>query len=807
MKDSLIPMTVLFAACFSAFAVGGSSARYDYYVVPNGSDQSPGTETEPFATLSKARDTLRREIAAGLKSKMTVVVRGGRYELTKPLVFGPGDSGTAEHPITYEAYPGEIVIVSGGRRISGWVRGEGELWTAEVPGVKEGKWYFRQLFVRGERATRARTPNARGDSLGFSLAGADFSGDTQTYKLRFPPGQLKSCRNVAEIEATILGEWEIMRKRLQSIDEAANLAVMAPPYVSQNFHPWNRPGAGKRCYLGNALEFLDQPREWHLDRPTGVLTYWPRPGQDMNKAVVIAPALTRLFEIAGTAERPVRNLHFKGIRFEHAEWPLPHGGYEGWQACHYHTVDGDNEEWRQRIIEPAIRWNWADSCSLEEGEIAHLGGVGLFLGNGCVNNAIVGNHIHDIGGNGVMIGIHGFGGNGVMIRGPKEPSPAVPRNNRIANNYVHACGVDYLGAVGIWVGFTDGTAIAHNELHDLPYSGISVGWEWNQGPTSNKNNLIEYNHIHNVMKRLSDGGGIYTLGLQPGTVIRGNFIHDVLRSGTAVGAPNNGMFIDQGSKGFLFERNLIYATSGAPVRHNQNQSDWHTWKDNRFGGTLPAEGRIGTGLLCDGVSTYLEVPHSLVLEPKQITLEAWIYLTEYPRGADNRRWIINKNDDEWTNGHYSLNIAGDRVGAFLNIGGGQQNMLGASSDLRPLKLKTWHHLAMSYDGAILKVHCDGELAGSTSINRERIPGNTPLAIGRRQDAYNYFKGIIDEVCVYDRPLSDEEVKARFKSPEVLIKKGRVGSWSFEDLSEGMAEVKEIQQKAGLEAPYRDKLHP
>ncbi|MBI3922636.1 MAG: right-handed parallel beta-helix repeat-containing protein, partial [Armatimonadetes bacterium] len=661
MKESLIPMAVLFAACFSACVVGAPSAKPDSYVAPNGSDKNPGTKTKPFATLAKARDTLRRKVAAGLKSKMTVVVRGGRYELTEPLVFGPEDSGTEQCSVTYAAYPGETVIISGGRRISGWVRGEGELWTTTVPGVKEGNWSFRQLFVKGQRATRARTPNANVESIGFSLVGADLSGDSQTYKLRFAPGQLKSCKDVAEVEATILGEWEIMRKRLQSIDEATGLAVMAPPHVPQNVHPWNRPGPGRGCILENALEFLDQPGEWHLDRSTGVLTYWPLPGQDMKKAEVIAPVLTRLFEIAGTADRPVRNLHFKGIRFEHVEWPLPQGGYEGVQACHYQSAGGETNDWGWGIIDPAIRWEWAESCSIEDGEIAHLGGVGLFLGKGCVNNAIVGNLMHDIGGNGVMIG------------GPKDPSPEVPRNNRIANNYVHACGVDYLGAVGIWVGFTDGTVIAHNELHDLPYSGISVGWQWNPEPTSNKNNLIECNHIYDVMKRLSDGGGIYTLGLQPGTVIRGNLIHDILRTGTAVGAPNNGMFIDEGSKGFLFERNVIYATSGEPVRHNQNQSDWHTWKDNHFGISLPARGRLGAGLLCDGSSTFLEAPHTPALEPKQITLEAWVYLTEYPTGADNRRWIVNKNDDEWTDGHYALVLNKEDVGAYLNIGGTLQN--------------------------------------------------------------------------------------------------------------------------------------
>jgi hypothetical protein len=159
----------------------------------------------------------------------------------------------------------------------------------------------------------------------------------------------------------------------------------------------------------------------------------------------------------------------------------------------------------------------------------------------------------------------------------------VPQNNRIANNLVHDCGVEFYGAIGIWVGFAQATVVAHNHVHHLPYSGVSVGWSWNTEPTVVKENTIEFNHIHDVMMRLCDGGCIYTLGLQPGTVIRGNHMHAVHRSPFAQGAPNNGMFIDQGSKGYLFEKNVIYNTSAQLVRFNRCQREWHTWRDNHFG--------------------------------------------------------------------------------------------------------------------------------------------------------------------------------------------------------------------------------
>jgi len=542
----------------------------NFYVSPEGDDRRPGTQAQPFATLARARDAVRGLIREGLEADVTVLIRGGTYELEEPLTFGPGDSGTAQHSITYAAYPGERVLVSGGRRITGWQRGEGELWTAQVPGVREGEWAFRHLFVNGRRAIRARTPNADADPPYWPLQGASLSEDLQTYTYQFAPDQLRDWRHLTDVEAVVFGHWATTRKRFQRVDLASGVAEMAGPHARP--HDAIAPSAGRWFYLENAYEALDQPGEWYLDRQTGLLYYWPRPEEDLQTAEVIAPRLTRLLEVQGTPEQPVRNLHFKGLEFAYAEWFPPEGGYLGIQACHFTTGTGWSENpWGW--IDAAIRWDEADSCSLEDGAIAHLGGCGMELVTRCRHNRIEGNQIFDLSANGVMIG------------GPREEEN-VPRDNRVANNHIHACGLDYHGAVGVWVGFAQRTVIAHNEVHDLPYSGLSVGWQWNPEPTPCRENVIEYNHIYDVMNRLGDGGGIYTLGFQPGTVIRGNHIHDVHRSPFAQGAPNNGMFIDEGSKGFLFEGNVIYNTSAEPVRFNQCSPDWHTWQDNHFGGAL-----------------------------------------------------------------------------------------------------------------------------------------------------------------------------------------------------------------------------
>lgn len=198
----------------------------------------------------------------------------------------------------------------------------------------------------------------------------------------------------------------------------------------------------------------------------------------------------------------------------------------------------------------------------------------------------------------------------------------------------------------------------------------------------------------------------------------------------------------------------------------------------------PTSGKVGAALACDGSGAYFEVPHSPALEPERLTLEAWIRPAEMPAEGDRRRWIVNKNGNEWADGHYALVAADDRVMACLNIGGGQNNYNTVTSPKRSLRVDTWHHLAMTYDG-VLRLYLDGMLVGSTPINKPRKAGKSALSIGRRQDGYNYFAGAIDEVRVYGRVLSPEEIKAHCESasgvPDVKAEDGLAGYWGFDDL--------------------------
>ncbi len=557
----------------------GQPLALEFHVSPKGSDTAAGTAQAPFATIERAKEAVHDAVARGLTGNLDVIIQHGTYELAEPLLFTPDDGGTERFRVRYVAAEGARVVLSGGSRIDGWRKGPGEVSTTRVD------WPFQQLVVNGKRAIRARTPNAGATPEYMQLAGAELTDDRSSYTLLTGPGQLGEWERPEQIEVVVLGNWEVTRKRVETIDVAMDTITLAPPHAGG--HDAIRPGPGRHYFLENAREFLDEPGEWYLNEATGELSYWPRPGEDMATAEVYAPRLTRLVDVRGTEGDPVRNLHFQGIRFAHADWVMPDFGFNGIQASFYCIPKAGDRGWEWvpwECIEPAIRFEFADSCSLTDGALEYLRAVGLRLLRGCSDCRVIGNEVHSIGASGIMVG-----------ENQNLADPLVPRRNRVENNSVHDCGLDDYGAVGIWTAFTDGSVIAHNLVYDLPYTGISVGFQWDESPTCCMNNLIEYNHIHHVLQRLCDGGCIYTLGLQPGTVLRGNWLHDALRAGSAQGAPNNGVFFDQGSKDFTISDNLIYATSAEPIRFNQCAADWHTFGANWFGDEAakdPAADRI-----------------------------------------------------------------------------------------------------------------------------------------------------------------------------------------------------------------------
>jgi len=547
----------------------------EIFVATNGSDGNPGSREKPFATPARAVAAVRTLIADGLQNDVRVIFWAGTYALAAPLVFSAADSGTAEYSVTYTTNPGERVVISGGRPITNWKLAGERTWTADLAEAKAGRWFFRQLVINDHRAVRARWPNEDG-VLHLATVGDGVKSFTFDHAL---PADNLGGQNA---ELVVYENWSVSRANVTSSDRKKLVTATPVGWIGHGDATTASPG--KPAFIEHTRTGLDQPGEWFLDRANGTLTYLAAAGEDLAKGVAVAPVLTQLVRIAGTKEKPVRNLRFEGLAFEHTDFPLPAFGYSEIQAAHYGTSMA-----APTYVQPvAIECTFAEGIRFSGCRLAHLNNSGIGFGPGCRSNVVVGCRIEDIGGNGVMIGWRGTGklkdgAEGLLDADWANPADA-PAGNEVANCVIQRCGADSRGAVGIFVAFSADTRVVHNVIRHLPYSGMSIGYRWNTAPTSQVRCLAADNHIHDVMQKLADGGGIYTLGFQPGTVLRGNLIHDVHRSAYAHGgAPNNGFFIDEGSKGFRFESNVVHATAGEAVRFNQTQREWHTWKANSFG--------------------------------------------------------------------------------------------------------------------------------------------------------------------------------------------------------------------------------
>jgi len=536
----------------------------DVFVATTGSDENPGTAERPVASVARAQELVRGKLAGGAKGA-TVLIRGGTYFLREPLRFGPEDSAGDGGSVTYAAFPGEEVVLSGGSPIGPWQVNDG-VWEADIPTVRSGEWRFRDLYVAGARQTRAREPNE-----GFVRV--DSAGPDRRTSFSYREGDVKPPADLAGVEVVFLHDWSTSRVGVRSIDTAARtmtftnpIGPSSPHFAIDNFesHP--------RYFLENAAEYLDAPGEWYLDTKSGRLRYRPTGKIEPTDEQVIAPRLTNLIVVSGDAQKgtPVRGLRFVGLTFAHTRWDLPSGGYAAGQACFFEPRDGERGGSRT-VVDSAVLFDLAEICAVERCHFAHLGGCGVYFRRSCHGNRVARCVVEDVAGNGIMVGE-------TFSRLDGGRDDLVCDGNQVVDNVVRRCGATFYGAVGIWVGITRRTLVARNEVSDLPYTGVSLGWSWNTRPTASEGNVVADNRIHRVMQILSDGGGIYTLGRQPDGVLRGNLIFDVPPN--AGRAESNGIFMDEGSSLFVVENNTIYGIARSPIRFHQAEND--TLQNNRL---------------------------------------------------------------------------------------------------------------------------------------------------------------------------------------------------------------------------------
>ena len=511
-----------------------------FYISPDGDDAASGKNLRSaFSTVNQALEAVRQLRASSADEEAFVLyLRGGVYEIDKAIVFSPDDSGTSENPLTITSYKNEKPILRGGKTITGWKNNGKGVWSTTIPEVKNGAWSFRELYVNGEKRSRARIPNDGFKIVaGFPDGGREVHYHTDCQRFEYAKGDIDpNWTNLQDVEVIVYHFWTDSHLPVQSID--ADKRIVTFKHKAGKVFTDDFTSNGARYIVENVLEGLDQPGEWYLNKKTGELSMIPMPGDDLQTAEVIAPSLPEFIRYEGdpAKRRFVENIDIKNLTFEYTNFELP--------------VGNSNDSQGSASVPAAITMTGARNCVIQNCEISKLGTFAFDISEGCSNNQFIANHIHHIGAGGFRVNGASYDGSPLLRTG----------FNTISDNVIEYYGEEYPSAVGMLLMNTQGNDVAHNEIHHGWYTGVSLGWSWGYQPSISRDNVVEFNHIHDIGQGLlSDMGAIYTLGLSPGSVLRNNLIHDV----NANHYGGWGIYNDEGSSQLLIENNIVYNTKFA----------------------------------------------------------------------------------------------------------------------------------------------------------------------------------------------------------------------------------------------------
>lgn len=600
--------------------------------------QAPaGSEANPLPNLHVAIEQLqtRREMGHPWRNT-TIWLRGGLYCHEVPVEFGPQDAD-----ITIAAWPGESPIIDGGERVTGWqtltVAGR-TAWVADVAALLRRNGPWRSLFVNSQRRSRPVLPK-----VGFlwmeDVPGADCevtkvkSHDAGQNRFVAKPGDIgDNWRNLQDIEVVVSHFWVEERLPIADYDPATRTVTTSQHAIMSLVDAW--AGRFAKYRLENVAEALTEPGEWYLDRAAGTLTYLPLPGETLESVEVVVPKLLQLVRIIGAPGNPARNIAFEGVTFQHTDWRQPDNQRE-WHdpelAPHQRTGRASLSwnfrkipRYRERVwgagpqgalhVPGALQLHHAESCTFSDCTMRHLGWYAVAYHAGCKRHGILGCHLHDLGAGGILAD-----GGGV-----DDPAEEITRDLRFERNHVHDTGHVWMSACGIIAAHAERVSVLRNHIHDLTYTGVSLGWRWNGGRQVSRENRVEYNDIYDIGLRMgmSDMGGIYTLGHQPGTVVRGNRIRRV--KGSAYGGI--GIYLDEGSALITVEQNIV-----AECGHwglNEHWGRGNLIRDNIFAfnghpgvttGYTPPTGQLS---LCRQRDTYAAWPtRTTILQRNLILME------------------------------------------------------------------------------------------------------------------------------------------------------------------------------------------
>ncbi|MGC9451298.1 MAG: right-handed parallel beta-helix repeat-containing protein [Oceanipulchritudo sp.] len=585
------------------------------HLSPDGNDSHSGLTMDlaspldgplktPFGAIMRVRQ-LRSE--GLLHGTARIIMLPGRYSIHRPIKIYPQDSD-----ITFEA------MESGTAEIRGSIEAEGftktrlphgpEAMKKDVSGLMSYHGPFNTLFLNGDRLPRARWPKQGLISMDRFAHRYDevdiFQGQNAFFaKLEDLPGQWNPG---PDVQVNIQHCWVHERQDVESIDMECGLVSLTSK-TAINPHFTTIPTAYS---LENDLRFLSEPGEWYLDRQSGTLYVIPPHGADTESFRVDIPVTTQWLRLVGDADKHayVRNVTFKGITFRHADWTMCGPGISRWEPQSDMPPRStrpvlphaeDTTEFPRPIgggvqgacyLPGTIHGQAVENSQFNQCLFDGPSFYGVMLEEGSRNNLIQGCRFRNMGAGGVYLD-----GSPCLQEAHKHN-----RGNTIADCEIAGGGHVFHQACGILATHVAWTRILHNRIQDLTYTGISVGWHWSFDQSVNRDQLIIGNHVKDIGLRgdLWDMGGIYLLGYQPGTVVRGNVIENIHCRGFA----GWGIYLDEGASGVLVERNLVWKTHSHSLHEHWGRQN--TIRNNCF-----AFGQEG------GIAINNEISHSWVRHP------------------------------------------------------------------------------------------------------------------------------------------------------------------------------------------------
>lgn len=518
----------------------------------------------PYA-IEKALQQAREDRRLNGAEDVCIRLQAGTYRLNQTITVRPEDSGI-------RIVADGNAVVSGGVKITGWKK-QGRMYVADVPEFNGRPLEFRQLWVNGRKADRAR------DVADFEKMYRIRNIDKKNEILYVPAAAVKKILSERHAEMVIHEMWCVANLRIKGIKvqgDSAAVTFHQPESHIHFMHPWPSPmvtkdGHNSAFYLTNAKSLLDTPGEWYLDAKELKVYYIPRKGEDMAKADVEAPAVETLMKIEGTPDAPVKGITIEGVTFSYATWMRPSiSGHAPLQAGMFMTEaykvrpkiirpNGDhkldNQGWVGRPA-AAVSVRCAEDINFKGCTIEHCASTGIDFFEYTKGGSISRSTIRDVGGNGILAG--SFGPEAHEAHLPYNPTDSriICTGLTIENNLITDVTNEDWGCVGIGAGYVRGIRILHNEISEVSYSGISMGWGWNQQPCAMADNRVKGNLIHHYAKHMYDTAGIYTLGAQPHSFVEENVVRDIYSPGYAHD-PNHWFYLytDEGSSCIMVRNN------------------------------------------------------------------------------------------------------------------------------------------------------------------------------------------------------------------------------------------------------------